>query len=327
MSSAPSPPRVFLSHGPAGLDLARRLAADLTAKGIYVDLDDWDVRGGTSIPGFMNDALARMTHYILVATGADHDRPWVKAEWHAAFARRIQDGVRFFVVRQKLDYKEVPALLRSDFSYSLDDYDADVKALIDDIHGVSKRPPLGPAPVAVSTPRPASPTGLSAAAEVLVRLIVTRSSTGYCTGSSIDAQTIRDELGLSDEAIVDAVDELDWTYLDKKATVGCGPIGFHHLSIANRLFSEFDRFFMPWSPEDDAGTIATMLMNGAKESRGLKDLDDELQWGHRRLNPAIAWLLDRSLVDTSNEIGGHPYMKIYVARTAATRRFVRDSAS
>ncbi len=317
-------PVAFVSHGPAGLDLAKRLAADLHANGIYSHLDVWDVRGDTSIPGFMNDALARMTHYILIATGDDQDRPWVKAEWLAAFARMIEDGIRFFVVRQKLHYKDVPALLRGRYSHSLDDYDAGLKALVDDIFEVSRRPPLGPAPIIVSAPRPSSPTGLSTAAEALVKLIVTSSSTGY--GGRIEAKAIREDLKLSDEAIVDAVDELEWTYVEKFVTLGCGSIGFHSLTIKNKLYADFDAFFMPWSPEQDALAVATLMMNGDKDGRWLKEMDEELQWGHRRLNPAVAWLLDRDLVTRSLESGAHPYMAPYVRRSAATRRFVRDAA-
>lgn len=323
--TAPVQPVAFISHGPAGLDLAKRLAEDLTAQGIYTHLDAWDVRGDTSIPGFMDEALARMTHYILVATGDDHDRPWVRAEWHAAFARKIQDGVRFFVVRQNLHHKEVPALLRASFSHSLDDYDAGVKALVDDIYEVSKRPPLGPAPIVVAMPRPSSPTGLSPAAEALVRLIVTRSPEGY--GGQLEAKVIRDELKLSDEAIVDAVDELEWSYVEKFVTHGSGRIGFHLLAIRNRLYSEFDGFFMPWAPEKDALTVATLLMNGDKDARWLKELDEELQWGHRRLNPAVSWLLDRDLVTRPSESGDHPYMATYVQRSAATRRYVKGATS
>ena len=56
----------FLSYNHRDKDIARRLGGQLTLVGANVWLDDWKVAAGESIPGKVNEALARVDTVILV---------------------------------------------------------------------------------------------------------------------------------------------------------------------------------------------------------------------------------------------------------------------
>lgn len=100
------PPRVFVSY--AGNDRA-------TAERLRHDLRECDIEAFVFAPGGnlvldINRALAQSDYFVLLWSTAAVDRPWVAAEWSAAFARELQERRSFlFIVR--LDRTPLPALL------------------------------------------------------------------------------------------------------------------------------------------------------------------------------------------------------------------------
>lgn len=99
-------PRVFLSY--AGDDR-------ITAERLRQDLQKRDIAAFTFPPGVnlvlgINEALTQSDYFILLWSQACVDRPWVNAEWSAAFTRELQERRSFlFVVR--LDATPLPPLL------------------------------------------------------------------------------------------------------------------------------------------------------------------------------------------------------------------------
>lgn len=101
----------FLSHNRADKDTARRLGAQLTLAGAYVWFDDWEVRAGDSIPGKVNDALARVDTVILVWSASANKSEWVRAELETAIGRSIEAHT-FRVICIRVDDTPLPLLLR-----------------------------------------------------------------------------------------------------------------------------------------------------------------------------------------------------------------------
>lgn len=329
----PRPPRVFLSHAHADAAHSLALATALNDAGIHVVYDKWDVQPGDSLVGFMEDGLAEMTHFLLLATPASIGRPWVTAEWRAALHRRLGEGIKLIVVRKDLGAQDLPVLLRDYHSPSLDgDFGETAKALIDAIHGVGRRPPLGPRPpVAAAAEEQArltggSKTGLTPAAEAIARLLLERSQLGCEDDDVVPTPVLREGTGLSDEAIEDAVDELEGQGLvSVPSLMGHGdPLGYPFIRPKNALFTEIEPKLRGTDPPGDALRIAVDLMNAEDQSDWLRKLAETYGWSPRRMNPAVAWLLERDLIETGNEIGSHPWITHWIRATPKTRRFVRD---
>jgi hypothetical protein len=108
--------------------------------------------------------------------------------------------------------------------------------------------------------------------------------------------------------------------------LGHGKIGFRTLVPESDLFSKFDRYFKSWNPEDDALLLAADLVNGKEESLNVRAVAEFHQWPPRRMNPAINFLVNRSLVTASEVIGCYPWTTPWIRRTPATRRFVKDGS-
>jgi hypothetical protein len=101
----------FLSHNRRDKSTARRLGAQLKLVGADVWFDDWEVRAGDSIPGKVNEALAKVDSVLLIWSANANRSAWVRAELETAITRAIEDQT-FRVITVRLDDAPLPALLR-----------------------------------------------------------------------------------------------------------------------------------------------------------------------------------------------------------------------
>jgi hypothetical protein len=195
--------------------------------------------------------------------------------------------------------------------------------LISDIYDISRKPPLGPAPPLVLQRQ--AGTGLSAAAEAIARFIVENSKTGMSMDPQISPDDLRKITGLGDDDIIDAVDELHGrSLLRRYASIGCGPMGFHMVTPEAEMFAAMDKHFAAWNPEEDALLVAADMVNNSKDGVSIPEVASHHGWEPRRMNPAVAFLVNRNLVNAPRELGTHPWTHLWIMRTPATRRFVRD---
>ena len=75
-------------------------------------------------------------------------------------------------------------------------------------------------------------------------------------------ELVRQLTGLSDDDIVDAVDELESLgFVRKLSSLSSGVLGFDLLGPEPALFAKFDKHFTDWDPEADALRIAADLVN------------------------------------------------------------------
>src|SRR5207244_3514732 len=111
----------------------------------------------------------------------------------------------FIPVRKNLPTNALPPLLRGMLSPELQDFEKDIRQLIADIHGVSRKPALGPSPP--SSDREVN-TGYSPAATAVAKLFVERTQNALYFDPVISVQEIVEVATLSEDDISDALYEL-----------------------------------------------------------------------------------------------------------------------
>lgn len=315
-------PIAFLCHASEDKDLVRRLANDLTAHGVDVVFDEWEIRAGDSLRQKIDAGLERCTHFIAILSPNSIRKPWVNSEMDAGFVLRLQEQVVFIPLRLGLDVAALPPLLRGVSAPPIDNYESDLAALVSDIHGLTRKPPLGQQPASKTSAT--AGIGLSPAAEALVKLLVTRSEHGDVHDPHVEVEELRMATGLSDDDLADAVDELAGQgYVGKRVHCGCGEIGFAALYPEGELFAKFDDRFMGWSPSEDALVLATKALEASGGWLPVVPTAAALGWQPRRTNPALHYLMNRQLAEFGGECGTHPWAAIGFQSNHATRRFAR----
>ncbi len=103
---------LFLSHNTKDKDFVRRIAAASAVTGAQVWFDEWTIRPGDSIPGAINQGLARFDIFALVCSEAASMSEWVRTEMDAAISRWVTDkSARLVPI--VLDGTSLPPLLAS----------------------------------------------------------------------------------------------------------------------------------------------------------------------------------------------------------------------
>jgi hypothetical protein len=200
-------------------------------------------------------------------------------------------------------------------SPSVDDPEQDITQLINDIHGVTKKPALGKAPAVTSVGIQANDSGYSSAANAIAKVFVNSSTHAIKFDPWIDIDALIKETGLSEEDVIDAVHELR------------GMVTVHSagdIYPEDELFVTFDRFWMPWNPKDDALALAADMNNDSEFPTSPQIIAELYGWEARRLNPAMAYLVNRKLVRDTTGMGSAPWLVTWIERTDETRRFVKS---
>lgn len=317
MPAAATPPKVFLSYASEDRELAERIARALIGYSIDTWWDDWEIRAGDSFRQKIDAGLGACTHFLVLLTPAALTKPWVNHEMDAGFVRMLNERIVFLPVRSGLATQGLPPLLRGLHSPEILDFDADVRQLVHDIHGVTRKPPLG------NPPRPAADTSAqsaaSPAAAAIAKIFVehSRNATGY------DPQFSHAQLaalsGLTDEDLTDALYELRALVRVHEYSSG-GSI----VVAKPELYANFDARWQPWSPAEDALRLAADLQNDLGFPSAPEAIALRYGWTPRRLNPALAYLLERMLIEVRTGISDGTYIGHRVRATDNTRRFVKS---
>ncbi|ACK86189.1 toll/interleukin-1 receptor domain-containing protein [Methylorubrum extorquens] len=303
-------PRAFLSYGWEDRELARRIAEGLQGQGIDTWWAEWEIGAGDSIRRKIDAGLNDCTHFIVLLTPASITRPWVNEEMDAGFVRKVNAKCRFIPLRHGLEASALPPLLQGMLSPAISDEARDLRQLVNDIHGVGRKPALGPAPMAANGPR----TGYTAAATAIAGLFVAESQHGQFADPQLTVDEIGQRTGLSADDVEDALHELRHRL----------QVSFGRVLPKSSLYSEFDRHWQPWDPAADALRLAADLVNDPGMPNASGEIAARYGWTPRRLNPALTYLEERAAIRISEAIGSAPYVTIRVARTDATRRFVKS---
>lgn len=119
----------FLSHSSLDKPFVRQLAADLTAAGVTVWLDEQRIKVGESIPEKISQGLAESDYFLLAVSKASVESEWVKKELNNALINEVQRRA-VHVLPLKLDEAEIPSVI-SDKKYA--DFSHSYKSGLDDI--------------------------------------------------------------------------------------------------------------------------------------------------------------------------------------------------
>lgn len=307
-------PKVFLSFAFEDIELAGKIANTLQANGIETWWSDWCIGAGDSIRQKIDEGLGDCTHFVVLLTPYSISKPWVNQEMDAGLVRKLSSGSKFIALRSELAAGDLPPLLQGALSPSVNACNLDLTQLINDIHGVTRKPPLGQAPAAVSQAKAIS-TGYSAAATALAKFFVETTKEARKLDPCIELDELASKLSLSEEDVEDAVFELK------------GLVTKHQLELIypeEELFVRFDKFWMGWDPSEDALRVASGLVNDENFPCEPSEIDAIVGWGPRRLNAAIAFLVGRSLVKDVRAMDGGPWLAVHLMKTDATRRFVKS---
>lgn len=304
-------PRAFLSYAWEDRQLAERVAAALQANGIDTWWAGWCIGAGDSLRQKIDEGLADCTHFLVLLTPASITKPWVNQEMDAGLVRKLNENTRFIAVRSGLAASALPPLLAGMLSPSIDDFDADVRQLVNDIHGILRKPPLGAPPLSV----PAIKTGYSPAATVVAKVFVEASETAMFGDPQLTVQELATQTALSEDDVRDALHELQAYFT----------VSFDRALPKDELFVAFDKHFTTSDPAADALTLARDIVNDESFPGNTAEIGERYGWTPRRLNPAVAYLINRNLVMDSKALGTHPWITAWVQKkTDATRRFVKS---
>jgi hypothetical protein len=119
----------FLSHSSADKVFIRQLAADLTANGIDVWLDEQRIRVGDSIPEKIAQGLAESDYFLIGMSQKSSESAWVQKELNNALMTEVQRR-NVHILPLKLDDTSMPPII-SDKKYA--DFSKSYKAGLDDL--------------------------------------------------------------------------------------------------------------------------------------------------------------------------------------------------
>lgn len=314
---------VFLSYTSDDTELARTIAEALTAAGIDTWWSEWSTVAGDSLRQKIDKGLEDCTHFLVLLTPQSINKPWVNAEMDAALVQKLNDQCKFLPVRHDLPVSALPPLLKGLLSPAVTT-DEEIKQLINDIYGVSRKPPLGPPPSAVAAARQAD-TGYSPAATAVARLFVERSEHGLFADPQFRVGELAQETGLSIEDTEDALYELsDFVGMSSAK----GKISQKSVFAKEACFAEFDRHWKPWKPAEDAWQIARDLVHDPEfPSATVKavEIAERYGWEPRRLNPAISCLVEQGRIADLRGQDTGPYVcdVSSIGHAAQLRGFVK----
>ncbi|REF03032.1 toll/interleukin-1 receptor domain-containing protein [Cupriavidus plantarum] len=304
-------PRAFLSYGEADRDLAKTIAERLQGAGIDTWWAEWEIGAGDSIRRKIDSGLRNCTHFIVLLTESSLASTWVNEEMDAGFMLKVGNQCRFIPLRWKLRPEDLPPTLQGMSSPEIDERGNTLKQLVDDIHGINKKPPLGQAPVATTYPR----TGYSPAATAIAKLFVDASEHAMYADVQLKAADVVQRAELSLEDTEDALHELRH-YLE----VHCRDT----VLVKSSLYTEFDKYWRDWNPIDDALRLAADLVNDPEMPHTPAEIANRYKWSARRLNPAITYLKEREAVEVRTSLGSGPFVVTAIGANGATRRFVKS---
>ncbi|MGH3671591.1 MAG: toll/interleukin-1 receptor domain-containing protein [Pseudonocardiaceae bacterium] len=117
---------VFLSFAGPDREKADQLRADLDKHGIGAS----SFEPGNNLVQDINRALAQSDYFVLLWSKSAVDRPWVVAEWSAAFMRQLREQRSFFFI-VRLDTTPLPMLLAPrHYLDAFDNWNGMVKELV-----------------------------------------------------------------------------------------------------------------------------------------------------------------------------------------------------
>ena len=311
-------PKVYLAHASEDKDRVRPIAKYLMANGVDVWFDEWEIEPGDSLRQKMEEGLGAMTHFVVVLTETSITKPWVAKEIDVGLVQQVGGKSRFVPLVVDLDPAKLSPFLQAMLFLKIDPAsEADLKGLVDRLHGVSRKPPLGDAPRYVQK-APSGLEGWSPAAIAIGKHIVETSANATAVDPIVTLADLPAALGIAaDDLRIGLLDLKDAGYLREMNISG-------HYAPQPALFVDFDEAFMPFSPSEDARTLANRMVTGEERAVDTRQLAETLGWEPRRMNSAICYLERAGAIKARHAPASAPWRAVQLVRTDETLRFARS---
>jgi hypothetical protein len=309
--------KVFISYSHADREFAERFATALRAHGQDVWFDAWEIGPGDSIvTKIFEEGLRSAAAFAVVLSKDSAQSRWVRDELNLATVRRIEDLTRVIPVLK--EDVELPTALRALHWVDMrSDFDQGIRSVLNVLHGVSEKPPLG-----------ALPTHLRAITEPVGGLsrMATKVGAHLLAATPIDDAFIRavlntelaKALSLTPTEVNDAVDELETDGLaETNSEFGTDPFSFRFVEATYLLYHAFETS-LPYSPADDVRTVLAAIA-ALEEAEG-DALKKHTGLSHGRLNRAVDYIKDHGYADILLTLGSAPYSFYLATATRITRQ-------
>lgn len=308
-------PKVFLSFAYEDQERAEKIATFLQKNGIDTWWAEWCIRPGDSLRQKIDEGLSECTHFIVLLTPASIQRPWVNQEMDAGLVKKLNDQCRFIALRHNFPARELPPLLSGQNSPEIKDdtFEKSMAGLVNDIHGVTRKPALGPAPTAIKEAAEQK-TRYSAAATAIAKVFVEQTNNARWGDTQIGIDELCNVTHLPEDDVTDALHELS-DLID---------VRFETALAKDELYVTFDKIWKEWDPAADALRIATDVMNEDTFPIEVEKIAQLYSWEPRRMNPAVAFLVNRKLIRDRKTFNTGPWLMCTIMKTDATRRFVKS---
>ena len=314
-------PRVYLAHASEDKEMVRPLARYLMNHGIETWFDEWEIEPGDSLRQKMEEGLGEMTHFMVILTPISITKPWVAREIDVGLVRLIGGTSRMVPLRVGVQVSDLSPFLQTLLCEAIDpSSDADLTALVDRLHDVSRKPVLGPKPRYVENV-PAGLEGWSSSAIAIAQLLAKKSEHATSFDPMMQPHEIAEATGIAPVDVRMGILDLRDAGLLWQSEAG-------DLSVApmGSLFVEFDASIMPFDPKQDAVTIANRLIGEGVEDAETEQLAETLGWKPRRMNSAICFLERAGVIDARHSLASEPWRAVYLTAGDETLRFVRSRA-
>jgi hypothetical protein len=305
-------PRALLSYGGEDRVLAEAIAQGFMRNGIDTWWAEWELRAGDSLRQKIDEGLSNCTHFVVLLTPTSLTKPWVNQEMDAGLVRRLQQQCTFIPLRNDLPVSNLPPLLSGILSPEVTDDASNLDPVIHDIFGVTRKPALGIAPAVTRAPN----TGYSAAAAAVAEVFVRSAEHAMIGEVQYHLTELVARTGLAEDDVTDALHELRSFFLE--------PGGTRQYLARGTLYATFDRYFMDFDPAQDALKLAADLVNDSNFPGDPKVIAERYGWVPRRLNPAVAYLMQRDAIRGREGLSTAPFGVGGIMSTDATRRFVKS---
>lgn len=313
-------PKVYLAHASEDKAMVRPIADYLMAHGVEVWFDEWEIEPGDSLRQKMEEGLGAMTHFVVILTPTSIAKPWVAREIDVGFVGLVGGRNRMVPLRVGVEVADLPPFLGTLLCETLDpSSEAELAALVDRLHGVSRKPPLGEAPRYVQSAPPGL-SGWSPAAIAIGRHLVEASKDAMPHDPIKTIDELAAETGLDPtDARIAVLDLTEAGYLWEGKIKG-------HVAAECPLYVEFDEAFMPFNPSEDARTAANRMVSQDERAVGTQLLAEELGWEPRRMNSAICYLVRVGAIEARHALSSRPWRAVQLIKTDRTVRFARSHA-
>jgi hypothetical protein len=311
-------PLVYFAHASEDKATARPIAKHLLENGIDVWFDQWEITAGDSLRRKMDAGLGACTHFVVLLSPTAIKKPWVNEEIDAGFVMRVEGSAKFIPLRLGLPLTDLPPLLKGMLSPEIaSDNQPALNALVDQIHGVSAKPALGPKPRYVQ--RVGELAHFSPAAITIGKHMASVSASGTLFDPQLDFEDLGAATGLSHGDVeLGVLDLVEAGLLEEGGGIGediVWPLG--------PLFITFDPHVHDWRPAEDARTLAATMVNQGADQYSPRDLIDVVGWSPRRMNAALHAVKAAGLASCESFMDGENWAVSHLMVTPQTRRAAR----